>query len=316
MKKILLMAVAAMMATVSVDAQNRDETQGVGGKVLDSLYTVGSNDVRRMKCLYEYTEAKLPRVKWTLSYYDEEGNRTEEPVTDGRDTYTYDEQNRLRRQESASLENGALRVTNIQEIAEYHAETSVPALIYNYKADQNDPEATPQLTQKGVITKCYGSVGMEDMEIYSYDDGEWTFTANVHYDYNENDLVQQETYSLNSIRMVTIYEYDDHGQMIQKTVKQEVKVMEAFIELSSMTRTFTNEYYDDGNLKKTSEIDDETFIETVHYFWSNGSGTAIRDIQTAIETLDRTFDLSGRIVTDPSTRKGIYIQQGKKVFIK
>ena len=316
MKKILLMAAVAMMTATNMNAQLGDETQGVGGLVLDSVYTTNSSGARSMKYVYEYTEAKLPEVMWSLAFFDENNVPIDKPRTVGRDNYTYDEQNRQQKIESYTEYNGELRLSYIEEIAAYDATTGLPALVYAYKVDTEDPDATPQLTTKAVTTKYHGSMGMEEVEVYMMQDGEWTLMGSVHYDYDEDGHLTRDVMSVAGIEMVTDYEYDAYGHTTRKVVSQLVEIAGVTYEISSLEMTFTNEYYDDGNLKSSAEYDDGSYVETSYYFWGNGVTTAISQMKSALETADKYFDLNGSAKNGKFSRKGIYIYKGKKVIIK
>ena len=309
------MAATAMMAATNVNAQLSDETQGVGGLVLDSVYMTNSSGVRDTKYVYEYNEAKLPKVKWSLAYLDEDGAPIDKPRTVGRDAYTYDEQNRQQKVESYTEYNGELRLNTIEEIVEYDAATGLPAVIYAYTVDKEDPDATPQLTEKIVVTKFHGSMGMEDMDIYMMNDGEWTLMGTTHYDYDENGRLIRDVMSV-GIEIVTEYEYDAHGHITREVVTQQVEMAGVMWEISSMEMTFTNDYYDDGNLKSSAEYDDGKFIETSHYFWGIGEATAIRQIESGLEAMNKYYDLNGSAKNGKPSRKGLYIFKGKKVLIK
>ena len=316
MKKYYLMAAIAIMSATNVRAQLSDETQGVGGLVLDSIYTTDSKEVRSMKYVYEYTEAKLPKVMWSLAYFDDNNSPIDEPRTVGRDTYTYDEQNRQQKRESYKESNGELRLSYIEEIAEYDAETGLPALVYAYSVDQDDPDAKPQLVQKAVTKKYHGSAGMEEVEVYQMQDGEWTLMGSIHYDYDEDGHLTRDVMSVAGLELVTDYEYDTHGHMTRKVVKQQTEIVGVMYEISSIEMTFANDYYDDGNLKTSAEYDDGAFIETSHYFWGDGVSTAIRQMESALETTNQFFDLNGMVKNGKPSRKGLYIYKGKKVMIK
>ena len=315
-KALLLMVVAATMATTRVNAQISNETQGVGGLVLDSLYTTGSNGARSMKYVYEYTLAIKPKVRWELAYFDDTNHSLDEPRTSGYDAYTYDDQDRQQKQETYTESGGAFHLTHIEEIAEYDTETGLPAVIYTYDVDEQDPDATPQVRQKAVTTKYHGNIGLEEVEVYQMSDGEWMLMGSIYYAYDENGHVAQDVLSLGSIQLVTDYEYDAHGQLIKKVIKEQLDNNGVIFEISSVEMTFVNDYYDDGNLKTSSEYDDSKFIQTSYYFWGNGMITAIRQPESTLETLNRFFDLNGRRLSVKPSQRGIYIINGKKVAIE
>lgn len=315
MQKLLLTVAIAMMAAMNVNAQLSDDTQGVGGLVLDSLYTTDNSGARSMKYVYEYTEAKLPVVKQELAYFDEYNRWQEEPRLTGYETYSYDDQNRMQRLETWTEVEGTFRLSSIEEIAEFDAATGLAALIYAYNVDELDPDATPELTQKAVTTKYHGTVGIEDAEVYRMAEGEWMLLGTMHYDYDENGLVVQEVMSFGGYYIVTDYEYDDHGHMTREVVQERADFNGEIIVISNVDMTFTNEYYDDGNLKSSAEYDDGTYIETSHYFWGSGVTTAISRMESGLETIDRFYDLNGLSRIGRPSHKGLYIYRGRKVFL-
>ena len=95
-----------------------------------------------MKYVYEYTQAKKPKVRWELAYFDDTNHSLDEPRTSGYDAYTYDDQDRQQKQETYTESGGAFHLTHIEEIAEYDTETGLPAVIYTYDVDEQDPDAT------------------------------------------------------------------------------------------------------------------------------------------------------------------------------
>jgi len=316
MKKLYLMAAATMMAATNVNAQLSDETQGVGGLVLDSIYTTNSSGVRSMKYMYEYTEAKLPDMKWSLAYFDDNNNPIDNPRTVGRDIYTYDEQNRQKKVESYTEYNGELRLNTIEEIAEYDDVTGLPLVIYAYTVDKEDPDATPQLTQKAVTTKFYGSTGMEEVEVYLMQNGEWVLMGTIQYDYDDEGRLTRDVMNVAGIEIITDYEYDTHGHIAREVVIEQMEIVGVIYEISSMEMTFTNEYYDDGNLKSSAEYDEGKLVETGYYFWGDGVTTAIRQMASALEKTRLYYELNGLAKNGKPSHKGLYIYNGKKVMIK
>ena len=74
-----------------------------------------------------------------------------------------------------------------------------------------------------------------------------------------------------------------------------------------------NIYDANGNIQTVTEFDDGKEDDTDYYFWSNGGKTAINGMK--LKGADgQWFDLSGRRLNGQPTRKGLFIQNGKKVI--
>ena len=87
-------------------------------------------------------------------------------------------------------------------------------------------------------------------------------------------------------------------------------------EISSTEMTFTNEYYDDGNLMTSAEYDEGKLIETGYYFWGNGVTTAIRQMQETVRSFINYYDLQGRRLSNQPMLHGIYVKNGKKIMVR
>lgn len=305
-----------MMAAMNVEAQSVQETQGLGGLVLDSIYSVSNKGVRSTKYVFEYNEARLPQIRWEWGYFDEEGRHLDEARLVGYGKYYYDEQNRQKRYESSSEYNGTFIVTNAEEIAEYDEETGLPKLIYAYQSNEEDPEGPLQLVQKGVVTKYHGNIGIEEMEVYVLVYDEWRLFGIAYNTYDDEGQLVQESIEVGSSSIVTTYEYDDHSHVTLKVVQEILEYAGVLYEVSSMEMAFTNEYYDDGNLKTAAEYDNGTYIETAYYFWGDGVTTAIRQMQSVMSSVNKYYDMNGRLLNGKPTREGIYLHNGKKVIVK
>jgi len=314
MKKMMMLAVAAMVTILNVNAQLNDETQGVGGLVLDSLWQTNSEGVRKVKFVYEYNEDKQPTKKTELVYFDDDHTYLADPVVYGYETYVYDSQKRLKRNETYEKENGVFRANYVTEIAEYDESTSLPSLIYTYEAKQGDPNATLELQQKAEVTKYYGNKDIAEMNVFLMQDGSWQLMATVRRDFNGQGLMVKETSEIGGFQLVTEYEYDDHGHLTQQVVKQVMQFMGQDIEEVTSKRNFTNAYYDDGNLKSVIEENDGQLIETSHYFWGDGSGAGIQHIINVEAIGNKWIDLNGRILNGKPGQKGVYIKDGRKVL--
>ncbi len=316
MKRLILLGVAAIMAATNMNAQMSDETQGLGGLVLDSIYNEKSDGVIWTKSVYEYTKDKQPKVLRNFAFFDENNQKIDTPRHTDYITYFYDEQNRMQKEETCEVVDGKSRVLYIEEIVEYDAESGLPALIYSYGASESDPESTPQLERKGVVTKYHGNVGIEEMQIYMMQNDEWQLMASVIFTYDEQGHVLKEAMELGGMQLVTENEYDDHGQIIRKVVKQVQQFFGETIVLDSSETTFTNEYYEDGNLKTSALYQKDALIETKHYFWGKGTISGILQAINNQWLSGKWFDLNGRIINGKPTQKGVYIYNGKKTVCK
>ena len=304
------------MAAMNVHAQSVDQTQGVGGLVLDSLYSVNNKDQRTTKFVYEYNQARLPQIKWECSYIGQGGIHLDEPYIAGYDKYYYDEHDRQQKVEAYQESNGTFVVTYIEEVAAFDEATGLPSLIYAYQSNEEDPVGEPQLAQKVVVTQYHGNIGIEDMEVYSFLDGEWQLLVTAHNDYDDEGRVAQETISAGTMKIVTIYEYDEHGQMSRKEIQEIVVLPTQELVASDSEMIFTNEYYDDGNIKTSAEYDNGSFIDTTYYFWGNGVTTDIRQMQSVMSSVSRYYDMNGRPLNAKPTHEGIYLHNGKKLVVK
>ncbi len=316
MKRLIILCVAAIMAATNMNAQMSNETQGLGDLVLDSILNERSNGVIWTKSVYEYTEDKQPKVLRNFAFFDEDNQKIDTPRLTDYVTYFYDEQKRMQKEEACEVVDGKSHVLSIEEIVQYDAESGLPALIYSYEAKESDPESTPQLVRKGVVKKYHGNVGIEEMEIYMLQNDEWQLMASVIFTYDEQGHVLKETMEFGGIQLITENEYDDHGQIIRKVVKQVQQIFGETIVSDSSEITFTNEYYEDGNLKTSAQHNKDALIETNHYFWGKGT---ISGIQQAINNQwlsGKWFDLNGRIINGKPTQKGVYIYNGKKTVCK
>ncbi len=316
MKRILTLCVAITMAAMNAHAQSVDQTQGVGGLVLDSLYSINKNGQRNTKYVFEYNEARLPQIRWEWIYLGEDGSHQDEPRLSGYAKYYYDDQNRQQKYETYTESNGSFYVNHIEEIAEYDEATCLPKVIYAYQGSVDDPEAEPELAQKAVVTKYHGNIGIEEMEVYVFVRGEWMLFGYSYNTYDDEGQLVQETIQVGSSSIITTYEYDEHGKVTLKVVQEILEYGGQLYGVSNIEMAFTNEYYDDGNLKTVAEYDDDTYIETTYYFWGDGVTTAIRQMQSVMSSVDRYYDMNGRPLNAKPTREGIYLHNGKKLIVK
>ncbi len=314
MKRIMMLVVVSIITTLNINAQFNDETKGVGGLVLDSLYRSDSEGTRRVKLVYEYNADKKVTKHSELTYFDDDHPYLAEPVLNGYDIYIYDDQKRLKKTETYTKDNGVFRASYATEIAEFDAETSLPSLIYTYETQLSNPDATLELKQKAEVTKYYENKDIAEMTVYLMQDGNWEEMAVVHRDFNERGLLKKEAAGIAGMQLITEYEYDEYDQLSRKVVKRVIQFMGQDIEEVSSDITYTNEYYEDSNLKSVKEINNGELIETSYYFWGKGTISAIQHLVNNRMTDNRWIDLNGRIFNGKPTQRGVYIHHGKKVF--
>ena len=145
---------------------------------------------------------------------------------------------------------------------------------------------------------------------------EWLLFGNLNNTYDDEGHLVQETIQMGSSSIVTTYEYDEHGKVTLKVVQEILEFMGELYEVSNNQMAFTNEYYDDGNLKTVAEYDNGAYIETSYYFWGDGVTTAVRQMQSVMSSINKYYDMKGHPLNGKPTREGIYLYNGKKVVVK
>ena len=116
--------------------------------------------------------------------------------------------------------------------------------------------------------------------------------------------------------MVNTYEYDSHKNVTKETEKTSLPSF-GFI-ISESETTYVNEYDALGNPVKitgTTTSKYGTDVDIQHLYWSTGSAS-VDAITAAMKKGKGIFDLNGRKMNMPFSRKGIYVVDGKKVFVK
>lgn len=137
------------MAAMNVHAQSVDQMQGVGGLVLDSLYSVNNKDQRTTKFVYEYNQARLPQIKWECSYIGQGGIHLNEPYIAGYDKYYYDEHDRQQKVEAYQESNGTFVATYIGVTTDIRQMQSVMSSAGRYY-DMNGRPLNAKPTHEGI----------------------------------------------------------------------------------------------------------------------------------------------------------------------
>ena len=130
-------------------AQSVDQMQGVGGLVLDSLYSVNNKDQRTTKFVYEYNQARLPQIKWECSYIGQGGIHLNEPYIAGYDKYYYDEHDRQQKVEAYQESNGTFVATYIGVTTDIRQMQSVMSSAGRYY-DMNGRQLNAKPTHEGI----------------------------------------------------------------------------------------------------------------------------------------------------------------------
>ena len=137
------------MAAMNAHAQSVDQMQGVGGLVLDSLYSVNNKDQRTTKFAYEYNQARLPQIKWECSYIGQGGIHLDEPYIAGYDKYYYDEHDRQQKEEAYQESNGTFVATYIGVTTDIRQMQSVMSSVDRYY-DMNGRPLNAKPTREGI----------------------------------------------------------------------------------------------------------------------------------------------------------------------
>lgn len=137
------------MAAMNAHAQSVDQTQGVGGLVLDSLYSINKNGQRNTKYVFEYNEARLPQIRWEWIYLSEDGIHLDEPYIAGYDKYYYDEHDRQQKVEAYQESNGTFVATYIGVTTDIRQMQSVMSSAGRYY-DMNGRPLNAKPTHEGI----------------------------------------------------------------------------------------------------------------------------------------------------------------------
>ncbi len=315
MKKFLAVAAVAMMTAICAQAQSE--------LVIDSICTAGSDGLRQEKEIYVYNDNMQNTDIYTYYYFDLENNsiHLDEPILTHHTVRTYNEHGVVKKEERYSYEEkNKVVLTYVGELSEWNDQAQQYSVITTYTTNELDdnPELKPR--QKGVITKFHGTVGPEELQLYGMGDNDWVLMANVVYEYDEADRSVKETMNMNGAKIVTSYEYDDHGNTTKTTTDQLSEMFGVETVVNHNEVTYANAYYDDGHLRQVVSTENGTVMQTEDYYWGHGAKdpAAIISPKTILnsQVLERVFTLSGMHVNGQPTRPGIYIVNGKKTVIK
>lgn len=302
MKKLFLSLIGACFA-LGANAQFEWNIRA-GEWQLDSMYTIDKELGQRLYTdVYEYNADGTLAVLYTTSldydYFLElyVSERTKTVVT-------YDN-GRMAKVESFWQQGNDWVIMTRSEMSDYDANGNPGTIIY-YEADEDDAgQMLPSV--KWEVTK-WGAREPADYKLYQPDFGNWDLYSTTVSELDGNGLVVKQTNTTHGVGAeyvsTTTYEYDDHGFCVKETSTSDFGVSET---------TYVNIYDANGNIQTVTEFDDGKEDDTDYYFWSNGGKTAINGMK--LKGADgQWFDLSGRRLNGQPTRKGLFIQNGKKVI--
>ena len=119
-------------------------------------------------------------------------------------------------------------------------------------------------------------------------------------------MTSEMSYMGFSMTTVTTYEYESHGNISMESSL-------SYTGESSVT-TYEYEYDANDNIEKvTTKTGFETTIS--YYYWSRGGNANVQGM-SAVSIDSPWYDLSGRRLNAKPNRKGIFIQNGKKVIVR
>ena len=307
MKKFYLVLFGAML-TVTAFAQ-----QGKNGLVLDSTYVTSGNGERQSKSIIEYNANKQMTAQYDYSYFDDNFTFVNPPILEEKMVVDYDAQGQMAKVSGYAYDNGEEYLYFTQEYSDYDKATDIPkTILLKYLIDDENSSVGLEYYLKVVVNKI-GTNGVEDETTSVYYMGQWIEYYSAHYDYNADGTLAKET-DLGYVTDVTTYEYDENKEVSKKTV---VSADQLGRPVTTVT-TYAYEYYSDGNMKKmTATKNNNSSME--YYFWGDGKAkggdaAGIELARKQMEKVQRIYDLNGRSVQNP--KKGLYIMNGKKVFIK
>ncbi|MBQ9649212.1 MAG: hypothetical protein IJV25_02210 [Prevotella sp.] len=271
---------------------------------IDSTYTVDFESGERMTTdRYEYNGDGTIAVMYSESWDDSalfEGRVLEKYKS----VFTYDG-GRLVAIETY-LENGAdWLIESKEELSDFDANGN-PATVIYYEVDEDD-EGQLLPSAKWEVTK-WAKAEPADYKLYQPDFGSWDLYSTTVSEVNDQGLItkQTDTSELFGVKYVstTTYEYDDHGYPTKEVSTSD---------FGSSEETYVNTYDANGNILTATQFYNGKEDETTYYFWSKDGQTAINGMR--LHKADgQWFDLGGRRLNGQPTRKGIFIQNGKKVI--
>ncbi|MBO6078610.1 MAG: hypothetical protein J6P66_07660 [Bacteroidaceae bacterium] len=282
MKKTLLLLFAALL-TVSTFAQTGFlwNNEGLNGLYLDSIMEVHPNG-QYAKTVYEYNSNKLPIAEY-ISIFEENGTQT----SSERAEIQYNEDNCITTQ-----------VVTTQSPDKYFLSKVVWS---DWDANKHPRSAIHYEKQEDEWNKV-ATLSIE------YDDDGKVIRATSRVIYTDPEGIDHTAETINS------YEYDSHDQICKSII---IFNSDGVPDENTEVVIWTNEYYNDGNLKKvTRTLENNIPQSTLYYYWGDGNATLIRGINAAIRNTGIFFDLSGHAYSGTPTEKGIYILNGKKVVIE
>ncbi|MBO7416178.1 MAG: hypothetical protein J6U22_06345 [Bacteroidaceae bacterium] len=320
MKKLFLMMLIGATQMIPANAQ-----QGLGGMVLDSTYTTNGDGIRESKTVYEYNSDKQLTATYDYSYgfiYDSN------IFLSGRTLYTYDVQGHPLKQETYEYEDDQYILTGTVEFSEWNEDAGMPAVTVIQALDEDDPSAGLQPYMKNVIRKFHGKSGPEDTESFSWDkeSGSWIPAGGTKAEFDSHGNMTKETVTMTveeegvsySMDIMSTYEYDSHGNVTKEISSSLVMGFD----FGTTEKTYVNEYYPDGNLKKVTETEiakefyggNQDVITIKYYFWSAGGTSGIKAINKAQKALERYHDLNGNEFNGTPSEKGLFIRDGKLIL--
>ena len=273
---------------------------------LDSMYTIDKESGERMYTeVYEYNSDGSLAVLYSDSKdYDYLYNQY---VTERTKTYVTYDNGRVAKIESFLLKGNDWVIMAKAELSDYDTNGKPCTVIY-YEADEDD-EGQMLPSAKWVVTK-WGSMEPADYELFQPDFGEWVLYNKTVSELNDKGIVTKQTSTTQGVGIeyvsTTTYEYDDHGYMIKQVNTSD---------FGSSEDTFVNVYDANDNILTSTEFDDGKEDQTNYYFWSKGGKSAINGLKL-LKADGQWFDLSGRRLNGQPSKKGIFIQNGKKIYYK
>ncbi len=312
MKKIYLVLFGAMFMTTAF-AQYFAQ-YGKGGLVLDSTYHTSTyyklGETRETKTIYEYNADKKIAAVYYYDYFDSSGRYVNIPLLNQKQEASYNDLGQIIQIKTYFYRDGEYELGVIKEMSDFDAATGIPKLILI--------KSYGQIVKKTVVTKI-NNYGIEDETEY-WNKETWVEYRVTHYDYNSDGTIAKKTtdYGGGYITVIT-YEYDEIKNV---TKESSVTTYEGSVTVDgTYVDVYTNEYYDDGNLKKVTKttVGEEDEPDVDFYFWGDGKAkggdlTAINAVRKQMEKIQRIYDLNGRNVKNPT--KGLYIVNGRKVVVK